>query len=487
MSAVTKVRLECSQDLRKSELISILNTQCNVSPINVYTDKDLRRYAVRVTDQQAATLSSATSVKKLKKQKITHVTTDREIKSKNSVFIKHLDGYIYEETEEKIKEEISNSNEKLQAVEVTKISEKTRTIKVLFENQKMVLEATTRGIKCLGLSIPATKIEKQRTPEVMQCYNCFQLGHKKDDCKKVTSCAKCGGEDHLRKDCDVEEPKCPLCKGGHVAFSLSCPSKYKKRATKEDATRTQRTPGASYASAVKGSTSSHMGNDQTSPVPSAHQEMDNQELRQKILQIEVVAFRFATSEEEYKNLYNQLCKENGITPIKIGSLPFYKNQEVTTTDEEEGTSEEEEPRPQPSKKRTNPRKNPPRVEEEKEERKNPSPPPQPKAKSSKRAVSTTNLPEAAKEKKQKCSSTTELRGGLTFDQDDLMFYMQLPKGNLQHKKTIEYVIGTVEKKLSSVDIPSVFNWEVMKKALRNGEVLLTEQNFMSCFLTDYDA
>ena len=73
--------------------------------------------------------------------------------------------------------------------------------------------------------IPKQKISK--------CYNCWQNGHQKHNCKNETTCGKCGAN-HSIFDCklenDFQQFKCVTCitsgkNGmGHAAFYPKCPS-----------------------------------------------------------------------------------------------------------------------------------------------------------------------------------------------------------------------------------------------------------------------
>jgi len=56
----------------------------------------------------------------------------------------------------------------------------------------------------------------------LQCYNCQGFNHTAKVCKAEVRCQKCG-EDHVKKDCQVEGPHCTSCKGGHLASDFRCP------------------------------------------------------------------------------------------------------------------------------------------------------------------------------------------------------------------------------------------------------------------------
>jgi hypothetical protein len=65
--------------------------------------------------------------------------------------------------------------------------------------------------------------------QLIQCYNCTQLGHHASKCKSPhPACGKCSGH-HLTSECTSEIRKCSLCKGEHQAISKNCPRKIEVR------------------------------------------------------------------------------------------------------------------------------------------------------------------------------------------------------------------------------------------------------------------
>ena len=71
-----------------------------------------------------------------------------------------------------------------------------------------------------GESAYTSVFQQLNGPE--QCYNCQELGHKAFSCSKNRVCARCAGEGHHHRECQVQIPKCALCSGPHEAFSRNC-------------------------------------------------------------------------------------------------------------------------------------------------------------------------------------------------------------------------------------------------------------------------
>ena len=65
--------------------------------------------------------------------------------------------------------------------------------------------------------------------QLIQCYNCTQLGHHASKCRSTHQvCAKCS-EHHSTSECRSETTKCALCKGDHQAWTQNCPIKIETR------------------------------------------------------------------------------------------------------------------------------------------------------------------------------------------------------------------------------------------------------------------
>lgn len=56
-------------------------------------------------------------------------------------------------------------------------------------------------------------------PQLVQCYNCQEMGHKAFQCKSVQRCAKYTAEGHHHSSCDQTVLKCVPCRGPHESFS----------------------------------------------------------------------------------------------------------------------------------------------------------------------------------------------------------------------------------------------------------------------------
>lgn len=74
------------------------------------------------------------------------------------------------------------------------------------------------------------------------CFHCQKPGHLASECKEAEArvgriCRRCGGTNHLVKDCAADKAKCYVCSTeGHRADSMACPS-YRKRVAELRASR----------------------------------------------------------------------------------------------------------------------------------------------------------------------------------------------------------------------------------------------------------
>ena len=67
--------------------------------------------------------------------------------------------------------------------------------------------------------------------EVMQCYRCYEFGHKSDRCSaKQPKCGRCG-EDHDQRKCESDKVRCTSCatagldNHNHEAIDRNCPTR----------------------------------------------------------------------------------------------------------------------------------------------------------------------------------------------------------------------------------------------------------------------
>jgi hypothetical protein len=66
----------------------------------------------------------------------------------------------------------------------------------------------------------------EKLPNVKYCYGCLSLDHLIGKCPKTAdTCAKCGIEGHIKKNCNAQEPRCSNCGGPHQARAFSCPNR----------------------------------------------------------------------------------------------------------------------------------------------------------------------------------------------------------------------------------------------------------------------
>ncbi|GFT42943.1 uncharacterized protein TNCV_1615131 [Trichonephila clavipes] len=60
-------------------------------------------------------------------------------------------------------------------------------------------------------------------PNPLRCFRCQSYGHGTASCCGVAICNKCNSTEHASEVCTTECRKCANCKGGHAAYSKTCP------------------------------------------------------------------------------------------------------------------------------------------------------------------------------------------------------------------------------------------------------------------------
>jgi hypothetical protein len=58
--------------------------------------------------------------------------------------------------------------------------------------------------------------------QVVQCYNCWGLGHKAFICREAQRCGRCAEREHHHGQCEAAEPMCVSCGGRHESFRRAC-------------------------------------------------------------------------------------------------------------------------------------------------------------------------------------------------------------------------------------------------------------------------
>jgi len=57
--------------------------------------------------------------------------------------------------------------------------------------------------------------------QIIQCFNCYEYGHRAANCKRKPRCGKCAGK-HNTKECNSTTVQCALCKNPHEAWRHEC-------------------------------------------------------------------------------------------------------------------------------------------------------------------------------------------------------------------------------------------------------------------------
>jgi hypothetical protein len=98
--------------------------------------------------------------------------------------------------------------------------EPTREVVEMLDNRRRLMLRQVRA-----------RIEVRYNPK--RCWNCFRIGHSKEECKVSKKCRKCGQEGHLAKECqqtqEVRSSKCGFCKEDSHGEGQGCAVQVKDR------------------------------------------------------------------------------------------------------------------------------------------------------------------------------------------------------------------------------------------------------------------
>jgi hypothetical protein len=221
----TRLRLQCDKKPTASKLAEIMNTKIGLAFMECYQMKGKDdMYIARCTLEESEKLQSQECAKKLKKEGIVLITTP-EAKARRTVICKNVSKEITDYTSEAIIEELQEFNPWAKINHVFEFNNG-RNLKIEFQEEKAANKALECGLTAFHLRIPNFNIEKDTFIPIIQCRDCYKLGHEKKDCKdEKVWCSECGKTGHRFSDCVAKKKCCLLCKEEHSAMNIKCPAK----------------------------------------------------------------------------------------------------------------------------------------------------------------------------------------------------------------------------------------------------------------------
>lgn len=159
-----------------------------------------------------------------------------EIKASRTIIVTRLDDYIYNNTEEEIKEELAQNNSWIEdgIIEIYKFP-KSNTLKITYDQQEKATKTTNYGLLMYHMRVPPHQIQQEEYINLQTCMRCYILeDHHTNQCPKLPDfkiCSECGAEGHQYRTCNIQTKKCINCGGPHRTLAMKCP--IRKKAIKE--------------------------------------------------------------------------------------------------------------------------------------------------------------------------------------------------------------------------------------------------------------
>ena len=157
-----------------------------------------------------------------------HPLIPPELKANRSIIITNVDNYIYNNTEDQIKEEIHDKNPwATGGIDSVFRFPNSKIIKITFTQATLAKKSQATGIRCFHMSIPGHYIKQEIFYNITTCYKCYKIeDHFSNQCpapKEYQICSECSSTDHTWKDCNSNQKKCINCEGEHRTLAAKCP------------------------------------------------------------------------------------------------------------------------------------------------------------------------------------------------------------------------------------------------------------------------
>ena len=312
----------------KGELLQILALQ-HIYATKIIQTNDGFVVLTRTDDDSDKILSK--EISKQLKDKNYEPVTPQELKAKRSILLTRLDDYIYQNSEDDIRHEITQQNEwiKMDDIEGLYKFPKSNTIKITFHQINTAKNAQEKGILLFSMSVPPTQIKEETYTPITTCMRCYEMeSHYTNQCPKEKDykiCSECGETGHTWHTCNNKNKKCINCGGDHRTLAMRCPERKKIIESKRKVTMTQSSQQNTYSDAIKKTTATYT-------LPDIQIE---KETPTKILTCILHAHICNIGEPgTYNKILEDTLKANNLPPIVIPHVPNSKKiMEMTAVEQ----------------------------------------------------------------------------------------------------------------------------------------------------------
>lgn len=180
-------------------------------------------------DKDADKIFQEESIRKLNSSQF-YPTLPADIKARKTVLCFNVDSFIYDNSEDEIKQEMMHKNlwSENCIEQVVKFPNR-NIMKVVFTQTQVALKATENGIVAFNICIPSDQIKQEKFIPILTCMICYKMeDHTTKNCPKNSEykiCSECAEEGHSWKDCPSGTQKCINCGGRHRATAMKCPKR----------------------------------------------------------------------------------------------------------------------------------------------------------------------------------------------------------------------------------------------------------------------
>ena len=142
--------------------------------------------------------------------------------STNNNIIGIARGIPLDATDEQINEDLADLYEGAKASRLISHSGPMRAVKIVFKTRQDLEHAIIFSIFLEKIGVNCA-VEESRALNIIQCYNCWCLGHTSRICANKRTCCNCGSSSCEDMERCHAQSKCSNCSGNHKANDRECP------------------------------------------------------------------------------------------------------------------------------------------------------------------------------------------------------------------------------------------------------------------------